>query len=370
LKTHAMVLESFKAPLKMRELEIPVLRDCEVLVRIDAAGVCGSDVHMWRGEDERTPLPIVLGHEGVGTVVDVKGRKQYVTGEALKTGDRMLWNRGVSCNGCYYCVVLNQPWLCNTRKVYGINRPMTELPGLNGCYAEHLILVDSTDIFKINDETDPAILVSASCSGATVAHAFDEHAFPFGSNIVIQGPGPLGVYAVAFARHLGASQIIVTGGSENRLQLCKDFGASAVLNRRTTSVEERREFILSRTGGRGADVVVEATGDPSAVHEGLPLLRPGGAYLSIGFSQPPGNCNVDFFKEVVRKNVKIQGVWVSGTRHTFQALRLIERYKELFGKMITHRFRLDEANEALAAMESRDALKAVLIPAGNFSATF
>jgi threonine dehydrogenase-like Zn-dependent dehydrogenase len=91
-------------------------------------------------------------------------------------------------------------------------------------------------------------------------------------------------------------------------------------------------------------------------------LRPGGAYLTIGFSQPPGDCYVDFFREIVKKNVKIQGVWVSGTRHTFQALSLIGKQQELFAKMITHRFKLEEANEALAAMESREALKAVLIP--------
>lgn len=96
MKTRAMVLEAFHAPLRMRELEIPALEASEVLVRIDAAGVCGSDVHMWKGEDERTPLPIVLGHEGVGTVVDVKGRKEYVTGEAVKIEDPILWNRGVS----------------------------------------------------------------------------------------------------------------------------------------------------------------------------------------------------------------------------------------------------------------------------------
>jgi D-arabinose 1-dehydrogenase-like Zn-dependent alcohol dehydrogenase len=124
-----MVLEAFNAPLKMRELEVPVLQDFQVLVRIDAAGVCGSDVHIWKGEDERTPLPIVLGHEGVGTVIDVKGEKRYVTGEPVKAGDRILWNRGVSCNGCYYCTVLNQPWLCGTRKVYGINRSLSEPPG-------------------------------------------------------------------------------------------------------------------------------------------------------------------------------------------------------------------------------------------------
>ena len=365
MKTRAMVLEAFNAPLEMRELEIPVLQDSEVLVRIDAAGVCGSDVHMWKGEDERTPLPIVLGHEGVGTVVDVKGRKQYVTGETVKEKDRILWNRGVSCNGCYYCAVLNQPWLCPTRKVYGINRSLAEPPGLNGCYAEHLILAASTDCFKIDGEIDPAILVSASCSGATVAHAFEEHRFSYGSAVLIQGPGPLGVYAVAFAKHLGASKIMVTGGSENRLQLCTHFGATAVLNRRKTSIEERKERILELTGGRGVDVVVEVAGDPSAVHEGLPLLRRGGAYVSIGFSQPPGNCNVDFFQEIVKKNLKIQGVWVSGTRHTFQALSLIEKQQELFGKMTTHRFKLDEANEALAAMQSREALKPVLIPSAQ-----
>jgi len=369
VKTRAMVLEAFNAPLVMREMEVPALGPSEVLVRIDAAGVCGSDVHMWRGKDERTPLPIILGHEGVGTAIGIGGKRQYVTGEELKAGDRVLWNRGVSCGGCYYCAVLNQPWLCPSREVYGINLPLSARSGLNGCYAEHLILTASTDIFKVDERTDPAVLVSASCSGATAAHAFDEHPVPQGGTVVVQGPGPIGVYAVAFASRLGAGEIVVIGGSENRLRLCKEFGATAVLNRRTTSIEERNAFILDRTHGRGADVVVEAAGEPSAVTEGQGLLRPGGAYLSIGFSQPPGRCEVDFFREVVRKNAKIQGVWVSGTRHTFQALMLVERQTALFGKMITHRFGLDQANEALAAMESREALKAVLIPGGDTGAT-
>ena len=164
MKTRAMVFETFNAPLVMREIEIPALQDSEVLVRIDAAGVCGSDVHMWKGEDERTPFPIVLGHEGVGTIIEIKGKKKYVTGEALKRGPH-LWSRGVSCGGCYYCAVLNQPWLCRTRKVYGINRPLSDPPGVNGCYAEHLVLAASTDIFKIDGEVDPAIFVSGIVLG-------------------------------------------------------------------------------------------------------------------------------------------------------------------------------------------------------------
>ncbi len=362
MKSRAMVLETFNEPLVMRELDVPSLAPGQVLVRIDAAGVCGSDVHMRQGRDERTPLPIVLGHEGVGTVADVKGIKEYVTGGALKTGDRILWNRGVSCNSCYYCAVLNEPWLCTSRKVYGINRALKDAPGLNGCYAEHIVLTASTDIFRIDRAADPAVFVSASCSGATVAHAFDEYTFPCGSTVVIQGPGPLGVYAVAFAKHMGAGEIIVTGGSEHRLQVCLQFGATAVLDRRRTTVEERKQLVSDRTGNRGADVVIEATGDPSAVEEGLSLVRQGGAYLSIGFSQPPGECTVDFFKDVVRKNITIKGVWVSSTRHTFQALKLIEHQADLFAGMITHRFTLEQANDALRAMETREALKAVLLP--------
>jgi threonine dehydrogenase-like Zn-dependent dehydrogenase len=357
-----MVLEAFNQPLVMREFEIPSLQDGEVLIKLEAAGVCGSDVHMLRGEDPRTPLPIILGHEGVGRILEVKGEKRTVEGELLKSGDLILWNRGVSCHRCFHCAVLNEPALCKNRKVYGINRSSKVAPYVNGCYSQEMLLTADTDIFKVTAEVDPAILVSASCSGATVAHAFDLHRPDFGDTVLIQGPGPLGVYAVAFAKQLGAQEIIVIGGSENRLQTCREFGATLTLNRRELSLEDRKQAIMDKTRGRGVDFVVEAVGDPSAVHEGIKLVRSGGAYVSIGFSQPPGNCQIDFFQEVVSKNLKIQGVWVSGTRHTWQAMKLVVERPELFGRMITHRFSLEQANEALAAMAQRDALKAVLVP--------
>ena len=362
MKTRAMVLEAFNQPLVMRDFEIPPLQDGEVLIRLEAAGVCGSDVHMLRGEDPRTPLPIILGHEGVGRVLEVKGEKRTVEGELLKSGDLILWNRGVSCHRCFHCAVLNEPSLCKNRKVYGINRSSKVAPYVNGCYSQEMLLTADTDIFKVTGEVDPAILVSASCSGATVAHAFDLHRPDFGDTVLIQGPGPLGVYAVAFAKQLGAQEIIVIGGSENRLQTCREFGATLTLNRRELSLEDRKQAIMDKTRGRGVDFAIEAVGDPSAVHEGIKLVRSGGAYVSIGFSQPPGNCQIDFFQEVVSKNLKIQGVWVSGTRHTWQAMKLVLERPELFARMITHRFSLEQANEALAAMAQRDALKAVLVP--------
>jgi threonine dehydrogenase-like Zn-dependent dehydrogenase len=363
MKSKAMVLCEFKRPLELKEFEVPLLEEKQVLVKIEAAGVCGSDVHMWKGEDPRTPLPIILGHEGVGRVVEVKGDKRYLSGEKVKARDLILWNRGMSCGECFECQALNEPSLCRSRKVYGINISCEAAPQLNGCYSEHIILRENTDIFKLDSKVkDPSILVSASCSGATIAHGFDMIKACMGETVVVQGPGPLGVYAVSFAKNLGASNIVVIGGSESRLELCKEFGATHLLNRNTLSIEERREAIYEITAGRGADLVVEAVGAKGAVEEGIKLVRMGGTYLSTGFAQPAGIENIDFFTEVVRKNIRIQGVWVSATRHTYQAMQLVLKNQELFSKMITHRFKLEETNKALEAMNSREALKAVLIP--------
>lgn len=362
MKSKAMVLKAFKKELEFIEIEIPKLQTGQILVKIEAAGVCGSDVHMWKGEDPRTPLPIVLGHEGVGTIVQVSGERKSVDGKPLKEGQLVLWNRGITCGKCHACKVLNEPSLCTNRRVYGINRPCNEAPYLNGCYSEYIILTHDTDLFVVEEEIDPAILVSASCSGATIAHAFDMAKVSTGDTVLIQGPGPLGIYAVAFAKSLGVNDIVVIGGSPQRLALCKAFGATHVLDRNATTVGERKEFIMNLTNGRGVDLVVEAVGSQGVVEEGIKLLRTGGTYLATGYAQPAGYEKIDFFEDVVRKNAKIQGVWVSDTRHTHQAMQLVLSNKELFAKMVTSKYALSDANLALKDMDERNTLKAVLIP--------
>ncbi len=362
MKTQAMRLEQFNGPLVLRELDIPVLEEGQVLVRIDAAGVCGSDVHMWRGEDARTRLPMILGHEGVGTIEEMKGAKTDINGKSLKPGDRIVIHRGLSCGTCYFCTTRNKPWLCRQRKVFGINISASQPPFLNGCYAQHMILVAGTHVIKVAKEVDPAALVAASCSGSMAAHAFSLNPPEYGDTVLIQGPGPIGLYAVAFAKAVGVTNIIVIGGSENRLELCRQFGATMLLNRRLTTIEERREQVFGVTDGRGADMISEAVGDCSAVHEGLDLTRVEGTYLSVGFSQPAGVCEVDFYRQVVNRNLKIQGVWVSGAQHTARALELTLNNLELFQKIVTHRFKLEEASQAIQAMAGRDGLKVVLEP--------
>ncbi|MBN1293091.1 MAG: zinc-binding dehydrogenase [Candidatus Latescibacteria bacterium] len=361
MKSKAMVLEAFRESLSLIEVEIPPLEEGQILVKLQASGVCGSDVHMWNGEDPRVPLPIILGHEGVGTVVDLKGVKRTVDGDPINPGDNIIWNRGVTCGKCYYCTVLKEPSLCENRRVYGINIPLNEKPYLNGCYAEHIILRTGTDIFTAPENINPSILVSSSCSGATCAHAFDmltEHLT--GKTVVVQGPGPLGVWAVVFARSLGAFQVFVIGGSTERLELCKDFGATNILNRHETTPGERKSAVLSVTHGRGADLVIEAVGAHGAVEEGIGLLRKGGTYLSTGYAQPAGLESIDFYRDVVFRNIRIQGVWVNDTSHLKQAINLIQQNPTLFEKLITQKFSLEETNEALIAMKEKKVVKAVL----------
>lgn len=360
--TEAMVLTGFNQPLQKQEFPLPVPGDKELLVEVTAAGVCGSDAHMWRGKDPRTPLPVILGHEAVGRVIALEGEKFAVDGYPVQEGDLILWHRGISCDRCYYCKVVKEPALCENRLVYGINRGCQEPPHLRGGYSRHVLLDAGTSVFHLPPDIDPAVVVGATCSGSTAAHAFDLVSPRIGDTVLVQGPGPLGLFAVAFAVASGAGQIIVSGGTAERLELCRAFGADVLLDRNATTQAERREIIQELTGGRGVDYAVEAAGSLAAVKEGISLVRNGGAYLSVGFGEPAGQVDLHIFEDLVRKNLHLQGVWVSDVRHTHMALQLIKGRAETFAQMITHRLPLEESTQALEIMERKQAVKVVLEP--------
>jgi threonine dehydrogenase-like Zn-dependent dehydrogenase len=193
-----------------------------------------------------------------------------------------------------------------------------------------------------------------------MCNGFDRERPRNGDVVVVQGVGPLGIFAVALAKASGASKVIVIGGTELRLEICKEMGADVLLNRNATSEEERRQKIMDLTYGRGADFVVEAVGYSEAVAEGLNLVRRGGTYLSAGFGQPMGEITFDPFRHLDFKNLKIQGVWVSDTTHVYQAMHMILQNPASFGKIITHRYPLARADEALERMHKKQAVKAVL----------
>lgn len=362
MEAQAMVLEKFNQPLSLKSFPLPRLREGDLLVKIEVAGVCGSDVHMWEGRDPRTRLPMILGHEGAGEIVEMKGEKRDVYGIPLKAGDRVLWSRGVTCGHCYFCKVKMEPSLCPHRFVHGIHTSCADPPYLTGNYAQYLLLDQRSDFFRIEPNIDMAVLVPASCSGATTAHAFDLSRMESGDSVLVQGVGPLAIFAVAFARSFGASQVIVVGGTEERLKMCQSFGATLLLSRHRLSAEERREIILEATGGRGVDAAFEMAGEPEALKECILAVRNGGACMTAGFGEPHGKMELDCFADIGRKNLRLQGVWVSETRHTHMALQLVFSRLQDFARLITHRFPLSQADEALRVMRSREAVKAVLFP--------
>ncbi|HOS91979.1 MAG TPA: zinc-binding dehydrogenase [Armatimonadota bacterium] len=360
----AAVLASYGRPLELREFPLVPLADGEVRVRVMAAGVCGSDVHIWRGEDPRTPLPLILGHEGVGCVDEIRGAKQDVYDQELRPGDLVLWERGITCGRCAYCVIRKQPALCPHRRTYGISVGCADAPHLRGAYAEYIHLRADAHLIRVDGDVDPAVLVSATCSGACAAHAIEQAHIRPGDAVLVLGPGPMAMFLVAFARERGAGHITVIGSrrSAARLAMAQRMGADSVLFRDETSLADRLEAVRDQTHGFGACVVFEASGSPEAVAEAVEHTAPYGTCLIPGIAVPVGRVPVSVFEHIARKNVRLQGVWVSDTSHLCAALDLVLSRRYPFDEMVTHRFPLDEATGALEVVERREAVKAVVMP--------
>ncbi len=364
MTSKAAVLERFDEPLVVREYPISPLAEGEVLVRVRAAGVCGSDVHMWRGKDPRTPLPIILGHEGVGEVAEVGGEKRDVFGGKVKPGDLVVWERGIMCGRCYYCVIKKQPALCPERQTYGISVGCADPPHLRGAYAEYIHLLPNAHLITIDEQVDPAVLVSATCSGATAAHTVELCGVKPGDTVVVLGPGPVGLWVLAFCLARGATQAIVLGtaADKERLAMARELGATETINIDELSPDERLARIKDATHGLGANVVVECTGSPKAVEEGIRYVAPYGVFAIPGIATPVGTVPFALYEDLSRKSVRVQGVWVSDTSHLYQALQLVLSGRFAFDRLVTHRLPLEQATEALEAVERREAVKAVLVP--------
>lgn len=365
---YAMVVERYGEPLVRRNFPLPVPRDGEVRIRILATGICGSDVHVWRGQDERSHLPMILGHEGIGYVDAVRPGRLDLFGRELREGDLVVWNRGVSCKACYECLIKRRTYTCKHRWSYGFSKSILDYPYLNGSYASHMLLVPQTEILRLlpREEVDPRAdyvpYVSACCAGTTTACAFEQTRVESGDTVIIQGPGPLGLYGVLFAREAGAGKIIVIGGTQSRLELCRQAGATHIINRNESTPQERAEHIASLTDGRGGDAVFEFSGTAEAVAEGLPYTAVNGTYTSAGIAVDVGEVPINWFRSVARKNVTVRGVWVGDAKNTWQAVQVFSRHRDVLDQMITRRFPLEQATEALEVMERKQAMKVALLP--------
>jgi threonine dehydrogenase-like Zn-dependent dehydrogenase len=184
-----------------------------------------------------------------------------------------------------------------------------------------------------------------------------------GDTVLVIGPGPLGIYTAAFCMERGASQVIMFGTERGveRMKIAESFGCTTV-NVNETTPEERKEMLQDLTHGIGPDVVFDAAGTRHSVPEAIDVCSRGGTVAVTGVAVPQGETAVSMYEQVALKNLRLQGVWVSDARHMYEAVQLALSGKYPFDRMVTHRYPLTEANEALAALERREGIKMVLEP--------
>ncbi len=359
------VLTAYEKPLEIREYPVPdEIGAAEALVRVEMAGICGTDVHLWLGQLPIS-LPVILGHETVGRIERLgPDLKHDWRGTPLAVGDRITWASSITCGECYYCRVKRQPTRCLHRKAYGISYCVDQSPHLRGGYAQYILLREGTAIFRIPDSLPTEAVVGGGCALMTAIHGLERTPVKFGDTVVIQGTGPVGLAALALARHSGADKVIAIGAPDHRLKLAREFGADQVISiEAIPDTNERRQLVLGGTGGYGADLVVECVGYPSAVPEGLELCRDGGTYLVLGQYADAGNVLMNPHT-ITRKQLTVAGSWAFEARHVNYTLQFLDNthWKDQFAKQVSHRFPLQQANEALQTVRQHRSAKAVIVP--------
>jgi len=360
----AAVLRAYQQDLEIRDYPLPSsVGPGEAMIRVEMAGICGTDVHLWKGELP-VPLPVILGHESAGRLeVLGEGLTHDWRGHPLSPGDRVTWASSVVCGECFYCRIKRQPTRCVGRKAYGISYCCDHAPHLRGGYAEWILLRAGSSIFRIPDSLAVDSVVGAGCALTTAIHGVERCPVQWGDVVVIQGTGPVGLAALAVARQAGAGKIIVIGGPPHRLEQARQFGSQIAFDVNGVTAEERRGAVIEATGGYGADIVIECVGHPEAVNEGIELCRDGGRFLVLGQYANAGNISFNPHT-ITRKQLEIRGSWGFEPRHVDAALRLLalDGWAERFRRQVTHRFPLVEANQALAAVREWRTGKAVLLP--------
>lgn len=364
MSIRAAVMVGPERPIELWELEEPDIEPGGVLLETLSSEVCGTDVHLYHGRLRGVPYPIVPGHISVGRVLE-EANSRDALGAPIAPGDVVtFYDVHETCHNCYYCLVAEQPNRCPQRRVYGITYSAHDGP--LGGWAERIYLKPGVKILGLPEGLEPDDVIGGGCGLFTGFAAVERSDLRLADTVVVQGTGPVGLAAVAFSGLRGAAEVIAIGDPEDRLQLAHAMGAAVTLSLRGTSREEREERVRERTGGRGADVVIECAGAPEAVTEGFRLLRDGGTYVIAGHYTDVGEIAINPHRDINRKHADVRGRWGLDFGHLHRALRVLARHRERlpFARVIGRRYGLEDAGQAIGDVEALAVTKAVIAPAG------
>ena len=270
-------------------METPAIGDDDLLVKVKAAAICGTDIHIYQWNDyaaSRLNLPMVFGHEYAGEVVQVgKNVRNF------KEGDRVAAETHVPCGHCFQCTTGLQH-ICKDMQILGVH--------VDGAFADYTVLPEVC-AWKLDPSISYKIGATMEPFGIGV-HALGKTQ-PAGKKVVVFGSGPIGIYAQMVAKQSGAECVIAVDITNERLELAKQMGADHIINAKETDAVEAIEQI---TQGFGADIVVELTGSPAAVTSSTRVLRRGGDLVFVGLFSAP--VEIDLTADIIYKEANVYGI--------------------------------------------------------------
>ncbi|NIC00757.1 alcohol dehydrogenase catalytic domain-containing protein [Halobacterium sp. R2-5] len=313
----------------------------QVLVEVHSAGLCGSDAHAYTYEDgyKWIPIPRVMGHEYAGTVVEVG---DGVTG--LSVGDNVVEEPIHSCGECFQCKN-GQPNVCQNFSITGMHR--------DGAYAEY-VAVDASSVHRIPDSVPLEHAAITEPTSIATRAVFTQSSVTPGDNVLVEGPGPIGVLTAVVADSMGAN-VLVSGleaDTRYRLPLLADIGVDTV-NVQDGDLDDRREAF---TDGIGFDAVFDTTGHQSGVEMAVDHVRKGGEVVVVGL---PGAPSEVFMTPVVRGEITVQTSYGSAWRNFEQAIRLMENGAVDVDAIVDRSYSVDDPTAAFEGFLNSETCKPV-----------
>lgn len=317
----ALVLSAYKH-LELEDVPIPQPAPDELLIRIRACGICGSDVHGFDGSTGRRIPPIVMGHEASG-VVEAVGAQV----DGFKPGDRVTFDSTVYCGECFFCR-RGQVNLCDNREVIGVSTPWFRRMG---AFAEY-VTVPARIAYALPDSMPFAHAALIEAASVAVHGASLTPIEPDDTAIVV-GAGMIGLLTMQAIRQAGAARVFVADLDDTRLKMARDLGATETFNSKTQDVVAE---IQKRTGGRGADVALECVGITDAIALAVEGVRKGGAVTLVGNVAPKVELAL---QSVVSRQIRLQGSCASNGE-----------YPEVIAMMADGRIRVEPLVSAVAPL--------------------
>lgn len=337
----------FYAPQDIRyeQVDVPTIADGEVLVRVRAAGICGTDVRIMKG-GKKVAAPIIIGHELAGEVAAVGAGV-----EDVKVGDRVTVEPVIPCGKCALCL-MGRRNICLTRPTIGYE--------YDGAFAEYVRIPENAvragNIIRLPDNISFEEAAIAEPLAACV-NGIDRGNIQLGDTVLVLGAGPIGLVHLQLSRASGATHVYVSEPNEQRRQTALEFGADGVIDPLNEDLVAK---VKGWTNGLGADVVIVASGVPAAMEAGMRAVRKGGTF-NIFAGSPPNSSfacdpNLVHYSELI-----VTGSSGHTAAHMKRAIDLIASGVLDAKRLITHRFELAQIGEALGARQALEGLKHVVV---------